>query len=133
MIEQENVQTVQSVYAAFGRGDLSAVLNALTDDIEWQLPSSPDIIPIFGARRGREQVAQFFVTLNEVLEFEQFEPREFIAQQDKVVVLGRSRPRLKSTGRVFENEWAAVFTLHEGKIVKYQVYEDTAAFVTALR
>ena len=132
MIEQENVQSVQSVYAAFGRGDIQAVLEALTDDVEWVLPGPPAVLPFAGGRSGREQVSQFFVVLAETLTFEQFEPREFIAQGDKVVVLGRSRDRMKATGRVVENEWAAVFTLRAGKIARYQVYEDTAAFVSAL-
>ena len=132
MVEQENVQAVQSVYAAFGRGDISAVLDALTEDVEWVLPGPPEVIPFAGVRRGREQVLEFFGVLDAALTFERFEPREFMAQGDKVVVLGRSRDRMKSTGRVVENEWAAVFTLKDGKIAKYQVLEDTAAFVSTL-
>ena len=132
MTEQENLQVVQSVYAAFARGDIPAVVNALTDDVEWFLPGPTEIIPFAGFRRGREQVLQFFAVLDATLEFEQFEPREFIAQSDKVVVLGRSRDRMKSTNRVIENEWAAVFALRDGKIAGYRVYEDTAAFVAAL-
>jgi ketosteroid isomerase-like protein len=132
MTEQENVQSVQSAYPAFSRGDIQAVLEALTDDVEWVLPGPPAVLPFAGIRRGREQVLQFFAVLAETLTFEQFEPRELIAQDDKVVVLGHSRDRMRSTGRVIENEWAAVFTLRDGKIARYQVYEDTAAFVSAL-
>ena len=132
MTEQENVRAVLAAYAAFGRGDIQAILDSLTDDVEWVLPGPPEVLPFAGVRRGREQVSQFFTVLAETLTLEQFEPREFIAQGDKVVVLGRSRDRMKATGRVVENEWAAVFTLRAGKIARYQVYEDTAAFVSAL-
>lgn len=66
-------------------------------------------------------------------EFEQFESREFIAQGDKVVVLVFERPRLKATGRVVDNEYVQVFTLNDGKVVQWCVYEDTAPFIAAIR
>src|SRR6266511_800663 len=96
--EQENVRTVQRAYEAFGRGDIPAVLAMLTDDIEWSEPGSADVLPWGGERRGREQVGQFFQALDGALEFEAFEPREFIAQGDTVVVLGSERARVKATG-----------------------------------
>jgi ketosteroid isomerase-like protein len=71
--------------------------------------------------------------LNQTLEFEKLEAHEFLARDDRVIVLGRSRDRMKSTGRSAENEWAAAITLREGKISRYQVYEDTAALASALR
>lgn len=132
MSEQENVQVVLSAYEAFGRGDLAAIMNLLTEDIEWRLPGAPDVLPFAGLRRGHAQVIEFFKIVGETIEFEQFETREFIAQGDKVIVLGRSLDRMKPTGRVAENEWAAAFILREGKIASYQIYEDTAALVAAL-
>ena len=132
-LEQENISTVQALYAAFGRGDMPALMAGMTEDIEWILPGPKEIIPFAGLHRGPEAVMQFFVALNETLEFEQFEPREFLAQGDKVVVLGYSRDRIKSNNRRFENEWAAVVTLRTGKVARYQIYEDTAAVVAGLQ
>ena len=133
MSEQENLQLVQQVYAAFGRGDIPAVLNALSDNVEWREPGPPDVLPWAGTRRGREQVAQFFAVIAETIEFKQFEPQEFIAQGDKVVVLVHQQVRVKSTGRAFEQDTAQVFTLREGKVTKFHIYEDTAAIVAAFR
>ena len=48
MAEQENVRIVQEAYASFQRGDIQAVLNSLTDDVEWTTPGPPDIIPMAG-------------------------------------------------------------------------------------
>ena len=69
--------------------------------------------------------------LGENLEFEQFEPREFVAQGDMVVALGYERSLIKPTGRTIEQEWAHVYTLRDGKIAKLRVFEDTAQFVVA--
>ncbi len=129
--ERTNVDVVQETYEAVGRGDIPALLDLLTDDVEWTL-QGPSVIPFAGTRRGREEVAEFFSLVGETLEFEQFEPREFVAHSDTVVVLGFERNRIKPTGRTFEQEWAHVYALRDGKIAKFLALEDTAAYVVAL-
>lgn len=129
--DRTNVDVVQQVYAAFGRGDIPALLDLLTDDVEWTL-QGPSVIPWAGTRHGRDKVAtEFFSVLGETLKFEQFEPREFVAQGDTVVVLGYERCIVKPTNRTFEQEWAHVYTLRNGKIAKGRFIEDTAAQVVA--
>ena len=101
--EQTNADVVRQAYEAFGRGDIPAMLGMLTDDVEFTM-QGPAVIPWVGTYRGREGVAEFFSLLDENLEFERFEPREFVAQGDTVVVLGDERSLVKSTGRAFEDE-----------------------------
>lgn len=125
MSEQENVQTIQRIYENFGRGDIQAVLNALADDVAWFVPG-PAAIPYAGRRRGRQELAQFFGMLGGAVEFEEFEPREFIAQGDTVVALGQDRRRARSTGKMIENKWAMVWKLRDGKVASFHAYEDTA-------
>ena len=130
MSDQANVGVVQQGYEALGRGDIPALLDLMADDVDWTL-QGPSVIPWAGTRRGREGVAEFFSLLGETLEFEQFEPREFVAQGDTVVVVGYERNLIKPTGRTFEQEWAHVYTLRDGKIAKFRAFEDTAAYVGA--
>jgi ketosteroid isomerase-like protein len=132
MSERTNADVVQQGYEAFGRGDIPALLDLLTDDVEWTL-QGPSVIPFAGTRYGREGVAEFFSALDETLEFEQFEPREFVAQGDTVVVVvvGIERSLSKATGRTIEQEWAHVNTLKDGKIAKFRAFGDTAAYVEA--
>lgn len=131
MTEQENTRRVQEAFAAFGRGDIPALLNALTDDVEWRV-AGPREVPYAGLWRGRQQVEEFFKSLGTV-DIEQFEPQEFITQEDTVVVLGRERFRVKATGKAVENPWALVFRLRQGKIAQFRTYEDTAAVAAAFR
>ena len=130
MSEQTNVDVVQKNYEAVGSGDIPALLDLLTDDVEWTM-QGPPTIPFAGTRRGREAVGEFFSVLGENLEFEQFEPRVFVAQGDTVVALGYERSLIKPTGRTIEQEWAHVYTLRDGKIAKLRGFEDTAQFVVA--
>ena len=126
-----NADVVRETYEAVGRGDIPALLDLLTDDVEWTF-QGPSVIPFAGTRRGREGVAEFFSLVGENLDFELFEPREFVAEGDTVVVVGFERSHVRPTGRTFEQEWAHVYALRDGKIATGLFLEDTAAYVEAL-
>jgi ketosteroid isomerase-like protein len=131
MSAEENVQTAKDGYAAFGREDLPGILELLTDDIEWVNPGPPDVIPGAGKHVGKDAVAGFFGTLAQSTDFQAFEPREFIAQGDKVVALIHSEATARSTGRKFVDHEAHVWTFRDGKVAHFQVFQDTAALVAA--
>lgn len=137
MAEQQNVDVVRQAYKAFGSGNIEGLLNLLDDHIEWQpvMGAAPHV-PTAGTRIGKQAVADFFRILNEHITFSQFEPREFIAQGDTVVVLGRYEGRATDTGRTFAAEWAMVDTVKNGKITRFREYVSTsaldAAFDTAI-
>lgn len=125
-----NVDVVRNTYEAVGRGDIPALLDLLTDDVGWTL-QGPSVIPFAGTRHGREGVAEFFSLVGDTLEFKRFEPREFVGQGDTVVVVGYEHNLIKPTGRTFEQEWAHVYTLKDGRIARFLALEDTAAYVAA--
>src|ERR1700674_1389729 len=99
MNEQQNVAVVREAYAAYKRGDMPGLLNTMADDVGWFLPGPKEILPYAGKRQGKQEVAQFFATVAATQDAEQFDQSEFIAQGDRVVVLGHYRWRVKSTGR----------------------------------
>src|SRR3954447_25406263 len=110
MSDQGNERAVQKMFAAFTKGDVPGVLDRLSDDIEWRI-AGPSELPYAGIHRGRDEVAKFFETFGQAAEFEVFEPEEYFASGDKVVVLGHERQRIRSTGQVVDTEWAMVFGL----------------------
>lgn len=132
MNEQQNIEIVRRGYEAFGRGDLDTLLGLFDEHIEWFSPGPADL-PTAGTRRGRQQVADFFKVVGELFEFQRFEPKTFIAQEDRVVVLGEDTARIKATGKVLDSEWAHAFSLRDGKITRFHEYIDTAAVVEELR
>ena len=123
-----NVQAVQEIFAAFGRGDVQFILDQLADDVEW-VSFGPPEIPHAGARRGKSGALEFFQATG-AQDYEGFEPREFLDAGDNVVVLGTERIRAKSTGRVTDNEFAIIFTFADGIVTRFRCYEDTAALVS---
>jgi len=132
MSEEGNMNLVQRVYENFKSGDIKAVLALLSEDIEWQLPEIENV-PFAGKRRGQEQMGQFFASLVDTQEVQHFEPREFIAQGDKVVALGHYAWRVRFTGREFGGDFAHVFTLDNGRVIRFHEYMDTAAAAAAHR
>jgi ketosteroid isomerase-like protein len=133
MNEQQNTKTVQDGYAFFGKGDIPNLLKLYTDDIEFIVPGPKEVVPFAGVYRGKEQVANFFATLHDSMDFERFEPIQFIAQDDTVVAVGYGKARARSTGNTQEEEWAHVFRIRDGKVARFQVFTDTAAVVKAFQ
>lgn len=130
MSEEVNVQVVRDAYAAFQRGDIQNVLDSLADDVEWV---SVPVEPLAGTYRGPGEVASFFQKVGENFEFSRFEPQEFVAQGDRVVVLGHYTATVRSTGRELDSDWAMAFTLSDGKVSRFQEYNDTAAVAAAFQ
>jgi ketosteroid isomerase-like protein len=105
---EENTRLVQRAYEAFGRGDIAALGEMMADDIEWVDPGDPDDDPNAGTFEGKEAVLGWFGGVASTLDYTTFEPREFIAQNDKVVSLVYSEATVRNTGRAFVNPEARV-------------------------
>ena len=128
MGEKENIQVVQQMYAAFNRRDIPAVLEILADDVDWHSPvtrTAPDEISWSKPRKGRNQVATFFKELGAKVQPDKLEPLEFTAQDDRVVVEGKNRGTVRSTGKAYEHDWVMLFTIRQGKIARMWHYYDS--------
>jgi ketosteroid isomerase-like protein len=132
MNAQENKQVVMRGYELFQRGDIAGMLAQCLDDAEWISPET-DTAPFSGSFHGKQGLADFFTKLDATLQAIRFEPREFIAEGDKVVVVGEATWHVKLNGRQFDTPWIHVFTLRDGKIARIQALTDTAAGERALR
>jgi len=127
MHEAANTAVVKQAYAAFGRGDVQGILDVLDANIVWRavVGASADV-PTSGLRRGKAAVNEFFGLVAASMAFDSFEPREFVAQGDKVVALGHYRAKAVPTGRPFESDFVMVFTLSNGKVTEFQEFTDVA-------
>ncbi len=126
----QTVEVVQSAYAAFGRGDVPAILSLIADDVEWKFCGAKGL-PYTGTFRTKDEIAKWFASIPEVEDILVFEPREFIPAGDNVTVLGWERARARSSGKVFETEWVHIFTVSDGRIVRFWGMYDTEASAAA--
>ncbi len=131
MSEQQNLDVVRGLYAAFGRGDLDGILAPLDPRVSWRTPGAPDL-PTAGLRQGVPAVREFFGLLLNTFDIVDFQPQDFLAAGEKVVVLGTSREGPKG-GRLVDFRWVHVFTFGSGKIVAFEEPADVSELVTEFR
>jgi ketosteroid isomerase-like protein len=132
MSEQDNVGVVRRAYENFKSGNIAGILDSVTDDVDWRLPEITGA-SFGGQRKGRDAVGGFFSNLADEQDSVSFEPREFVAQGDKVVALGSYNWRVKQNGREYGGEWAHVFTVRDGRIVGFHEYMDSAQAEAAFK
>src|SRR5690349_18651732 len=121
MSEKTPLELVQQTYAAFGTGDVPTMLSGMADDIKWN-SHYPEAVPIGGLWRGHDGVVKLLTAIGENLDVHQFAITEFLAQGNKVAVLGFEEATVKPTGRSYRNEWVHVWTIQDGKVVAIRTY-----------
>jgi len=130
MSERNNTAIAREAYDKFKKGDIQALLTLMSDDIIWELPEIEDV-PIAGSRSGQAAVGEFFAMVARDQDVIVFEPREFVAEGDKVVALGHYQWRVRDTDREFATDFVHIFTIRNGKIVAFREHFDTAAVASA--
>ncbi|HZS65323.1 MAG TPA: nuclear transport factor 2 family protein [Xanthobacteraceae bacterium] len=130
---QANITLVQSLYAAFGRGDIAVIAKAVTPEATWEIVGRGSDFPTLGRRQGPAGVTDFFQVVEQNLSFSEFSPKEFYAVEDKVFVLGHYATTVKKTGKRFASDWVHIFTIHGGKVVRFVEFTDTASAAAAYR
>jgi uncharacterized protein len=126
-----NVETVQAIYEAFGRGDIPAILDRLADDVQWDQDAPSYGIPIYEAGVGKEHAARFFELLGD-LEFRQFQPTNFLTGGDQVAVTIDIDVEVKKTGKRAKALEIHLWTFDDdGKVSRFFHSIDRHAFVLA--
>lgn len=132
MDAQQNTELVKQAYAAYGRGDVNGVLACMSAQIDWEIPDVPGI-PFTGKRHGTEQVADYFRVAQAEMAVRELTAREFIAQGDKVVVLGHGAWTARATCQDFESDWVHIFTIQDGRIAAFREFMDVHLAVEAFQ
>ncbi|CUT09983.1 Ketosteroid isomeraserelated protein [Bradyrhizobium sp.] len=127
---ENNIQTVKDFFAAIGRGDGEALLAMVTEDIEWVIPGEG--WPLAGTHRGHEGVTDLLETASKSVETST-EAREFVAQGDRVLVVGLAKGKIKATNKTFRDDWVFAITVRNGRLTNIREYVDTQALARAAR
>ncbi|MCZ6720607.1 MAG: nuclear transport factor 2 family protein [Proteobacteria bacterium] len=127
--EAENVRILKDVYDCFNRGELEPAMNAVSDDVEYHSIGPAERIPWAGIHKGRDAFIGYMQTVASNLEHVEFVADEFIAQADKVAVLGHMKTRSLNTNREGETEWVHWVTMRDGKIAKVKEFYDTCVAI----
>jgi uncharacterized protein len=132
-----NLQTVQTMYEAFGRGDVESILGCMSDAVEWERWDDPHAgqdagVPWLARRSGKEGVAGFFQAVAENLEFHSFEPRNLLEGGNQVAATIRFDATATRTGERFQDEEIHLWTFDDaGKVIGMRHVVDSAKHIKA--
>jgi hypothetical protein len=126
-MSNNHVQIVKDFFAAMGRGDKQGLLALSAEDIEWIIPGED--WPLAGTYRGHAGLADL-LQKSEMLETST-KPLEFVAQGDRVLVVGFASGKIIATNKTFEDNWVFAITVQNGKLTNIREYIDTQALARA--
>ena len=126
---EKNVQVVKDFFAAIGSGDKQRVLALVAEDIEWIVPGEG--WPLAGTHRGHAGLADVLEKASAEIETTYPKPPEFVAQGDRVMVVGVATGKIKATNKTFKDDWVFAITVRNGKLTNIQEYIDTQALARA--
>ncbi len=126
---EKNVQTVKDFLAALGRRDKEGLLALADEHIEWIIPG--ENWPLAGTHRGHAGLEELLQKANETMETSFPKPPEFIAQGDRVLVIGFATGKIQATNKKWEDHWIFGITVRNGKLTNVREYVDTQALARA--
>lgn len=125
--QQSTDEIVDAFFAAFGAGDQAAILALFAETVDFRVEGAPEV-PWTGVRSRREELAGFFGSFGEVLGApESFEVTGRVTQDADAVVFAECAFPVLATGKTFVNPYALRFSVQDGRIVRYHMYEDSYA------
>lgn len=125
----KNIQTVKDFFASMSSSDPKDLLELVAEDIEWIIPGEGWALA--GKHRGHAGVAAVLRRASQEIEMTYPTPPEFVAQGNRVLVVGVATGKIKATNLPFHDEWIFDITVRDGKLTKIREYIDTQALARA--
>ena len=111
-------EVVENMFDAFSSGDADRFVATVSDDTVW-IYHGTQIIPK-GRFEKKAGVRAFYTNIMERTEIINFEPLQFIVQDNMVVVLGREHQKVKRSGRELKQDWVQIYTVENGLITRME-------------
>ena len=113
--------TVRRMFAAFGAGDLDALVETVHPESHWTyVGANPRLAR--AEFTGHAKVRKFFEGIITRLDMTAFNTDELIWQGDTVVVFGSESGTVRATGQPFRNEWTQKYVVRDNKITSMVEY-----------
>ena len=126
-----NTALIQSIYQAFGRGDVAFIAARVTPDTHWSFAVQSSPVPRHQPVQGPEGVAAFLGAFVANVTISAFEPRQFVAAGDEVMVHVSISFKINRTGKMVTEDQIHWWTLHGGKVAGLRHFEDSAQVISA--
>ena len=111
---------VEEMFAAFGKGDVEKFVQTVSADTVW-IYHGTQMIPK-GTYDGKEGARRFINGILDNTEIINFEPQQYIVEDNKVVVLGQEHQRVKRSGKELKQKWVQVYTVKNDLITRMEEF-----------
>jgi ketosteroid isomerase-like protein len=125
-MSSDNVEAIRRVYDAMARGDFWAAGEVFDPEIVWEW--SPSLAGLTGTTtyHGIDRVAAATLDFFKAWDWYQQEAEELIEIGDDVVAITRTHARMKGSELEVEQKIGEVWTLRDGKVIRYKAYDTPA-------
>jgi ketosteroid isomerase-like protein len=126
------LETVKSFYEALERGDVTAVVALLSDELTW---TEAEGFPYYSGtwRTPQEVVEKLFVPLAHDWDGFSVRAESFVCESSAVVAFGAYGGINRATGRRLSAPFAHRWRVTDGQIVSFMQYTDTVVVQAAVR
>ena len=111
--------------------DTQAIASLFSEDVDWLVPGD-ERIPWIGRKVGRAGVADFIGELRKFTTPVSVSVRTIVAEGENAVALLELETRITSTGNMIKTEAAFDFTVRDGLIVRFRLFENSYAVSKAM-
>ncbi|QRM29350.1 nuclear transport factor 2 family protein [Microvirga sp. VF16] len=133
--QNDHVSILREAYTQWvdSRGsDCECWMNIIADDVSLgSLADGSPEVPFTARRDNRSGVRAYLEDLMRDWEMISHAMDEFIAQDDRVAVVGRAIWRHKGTGKVADTRKVDIWRFRDGKVIDFDEYYDTARLIAA--
>ena len=132
-----NLKTIHSIYEAFGKGDIPAIIDCLAEDVQWEKWDDNSAqqagVPWLQARQGKEGALTFFKIVGE-LNIKDFRVLSIMSNENQVAVEFIIEADVPATRGHYRDEEMHLWTFDEqGKVIRLRHYADTAKHMAAAK
>ena len=121
----DDVELVESAFAAWNRGDIEAFAGHVSEDVAWlEVSGRPEGAPV--ERLGRERLRQSLESLFDAWESYHLDVERLEDLGDRVLALVREVGRGRASGLEIDGRWGYLITVEDGLIVRIEAYRDAA-------
>lgn len=130
-----NLQTINNIYEAFGKGDIPFIISCLADDVQWEHWADNSAqkagVPWMLPQQGKAGAMEFFKMLGQLV-IKEFSVLSVMGNENQVAAEFVIEAEIPATGRVYRDEEIHLWTFNDaGKITRLRHYIDTAKHIAA--
>jgi hypothetical protein len=132
-----NLAVINTIYEAFGKGDIPTILEQMADDVQWEQWADNSAqragVPWLAPRSGKTGVLEFFQVLGG-MPVKEFQILSIMAGGNQVAVEFVIEVDGSTVGGHYRDEEIHLWTFNDqGKVTRLRHYTDTTKHIAAAK